>query len=255
MHTTFEDIESSGWDVEENCPQMDDALWNLRNFLWHVSAKSEDFELYQFRVSTSQPFPDSQMLSRAKFKQHWVPDNESLIDCYIAEYNIYVNVAAGILIRSSSFAPKDPWPDPAKPITNPPPIKKWSDIAWLTWDYACRKAAMSMRNPTWIVAYEVINPTSLGVADRIKEEYSANTSEFPSLRYGVDSDAGKMLIGCPNGYGAAWLLINRVYVAGPRIVDRVHMFDGDDGKTLCFAYALRDVTEQEITDAFYGSLD
>ena len=65
-------------------------------------------------------------------------------------------------------------------------------------------------------------------------------SLWPGLEFDAYSIYAQAMIGSPNGYGVAWLLINQAYLVGSRIIDKVHLFLADDETTICFAFHIED---------------
>lgn len=51
-----------------------------------------------------------------------------------------------------------------------------------------------------------------------------------------------MIIGTPNGYGTAWMLINREYEIGAKVIDQVNIFGADDN-ALSFVFRIADAPQ------------
>lgn len=101
------------------------------------------------------------------------------------------------------------------------------------------------------MVYDVTTDATIQVVDLIEATYDlVSTPLWPGVVIDGNSYFGMMLVGTPSGYGTAWLIINQVYIAGPRIIDKIHLFADEDTtdettgevvRKICLAFHLSDI--------------
>ena len=181
---------------------------------------------------------------RLQYDQPWIDK--------IGEYTLCVNIEAGVVITPTVESPKKPLIPGAGPNDPPPPDLPYllSDFMFMILQDMCKNQqspTACVRNLKWVVHYNVVNKVCLDVAKqatRNPDIYSF--PHWPGISFQVAGDYGstvtqwaKALIGCPNGYGVAYMLSQFRLKFGPRTINNVYVFGNDDASArLCLAYQI-----------------
>ena len=91
-----------------------------------------------------------------------------------------------------------------------------------------------------MVSYNVLNPSALEVAKFVMAANNQRLGPWPGLRLEGGSADADAILGTPNGYGSAWIVINRLALVGIKRVSEIFVFSADDGWSICFAIHLED---------------
>ncbi|KAL8692093.1 MAG: hypothetical protein Q9218_002822 [Villophora microphyllina] len=109
-----------------------------------------------------------------------------------------------------------------------PPLNRFSDVIWTIWTLGMgRKDPGRLR---YLGHEDVINEETEEVMDYVFErKHPGMDPEWPGEEFGMDQDEGLALLGTPNGYGTAWLLIDRAQSLGRRVTEvKVRIWKNDN---------------------------
>ncbi|KAF1986239.1 hypothetical protein K402DRAFT_421448 [Aulographum hederae CBS 113979] len=153
-----------------------------------------------------------------------------------ADYTAIFDVERGAIISEYAFSPTA-MIEKEHLSTTTPPLSRWSDITWLTWERlaaAANKPTSSLRH---IIRREISNPTTQAILTSIlaRTSYPQDIPLLPGtwpgpLTVSMDSDAGKALLASPNGYGVAWMLVERREAMGAKRVKSATCLRDGEGK-------------------------
>ena len=134
-------------------------------------------------------------------------------------------------------APLKPYlPAGANPPSGVPGVlTKSSDFIFLAYQDACGNDAGCTKNLEWIIHTNVVNDVSALVMDTITHA-ALHHPPWPGLIYPTETEQGKALVGCPNGYGVLYMLGQYRDRLGPKTVEYAAIF-GDAN----FAFHLVDL--------------
>jgi hypothetical protein len=131
------------------------------------------------------------------------------------------NVDYGLMIGWHKFGPAFMGPAQNPPVTLLSQLKRWSDVAFLGWQYQAQRRGRDGSDLRYIVSADITNTETgpilqrcLGVADvkaNCRSYRWANRREW-----NWDTDEFKAIISSPNGRGAALMLIQHKYLFGQR---------------------------------------
>ena len=133
----------------------------------------------------------------------------------------------GIVVATNSRSAQksDPWP------SNIP--RQWSDVIFLGWKSVCKAAnpQADVSSLRYILRQTVSNQITLGVID----SYAPNVGAWPGKSFDINSRGGQALLGTPNGYGIAFMLLQHQAELGNKKVQKVTAWHaGIGGKCLLF---------------------
>lgn len=93
-----------------------------------------------------------------------------------------------------------------------PELARWSDVAFLAYQEQCRVAKRPVSGLRYVVRTNIINKrtyqTICDILNR-KERSLPPVANSWRLDFDVEEAEAKALIATPNGYGVAWLLLQR----------------------------------------------
>ena len=110
-----------------------------------------------------------------------------------------------------------------------PQLRKWSDVAYLQYQYCAQKQKVSLRNLKSVYRSNIINGRTKAIIFSILHARNANLTAYPGITFKADTLEGQALIGTPNGQGVAWLLIQHKRQLGHKIIDEINMYDENAG--------------------------
>lgn len=217
--TSFDQISSSGW--EDYFGAFDDPFpQGLQSLLAEKNWKQEDFQ--KFKNTYPQP---------------WIGPN------FLPGYIVWANPIAGVIIVTFAVSPLKPYVEQGS--NKPQPLCRLSDYAFLAYQQACRNAGQNegqcLRRLEWIIRHSVANQLSIDVA-KLATSRAQGYRLWPGETFGTDRIWGKMLLGCKNGYGVAYLLADHVSQLGLKTVDTVTVFGDNIGGVssgINFAYHIK----------------
>ncbi|MCJ1331848.1 hypothetical protein MMC10_008540 [Thelotrema lepadinum] len=198
IYTTYSQVRASGWidysgpGYRAGCESMLSALgWNR-----------DDFKEY------SAEFPDPP-----------------------GEYVVYVNTVVGAIVIAWANSPR--WPDQDQTTNTTkcsiPPVRRLSDFMFLAYQKACESdadSAASLARLEWVIHHSTTNSVSMEVVKQITNNKTYRPFPvWPGTEYTTTTDEGKALVGCPSGWGVAFMLgQHRQTDLGIKIIDKIHVF-------------------------------
>ena len=75
---------------------------------------------------------------------------------------------------------------------------------------------------------------------RILVDQGKDLLEWPGIAFKADSENGKVLLGCPNGFGVGFMLAQHKVQLGNKTVGSIRVF-GDSTKHLNLLFEIEDV--------------
>ncbi|PYI09412.1 hypothetical protein BO78DRAFT_438028 [Aspergillus sclerotiicarbonarius CBS 121057] len=104
-------------------------------------------------------------------------------------------------------------------------LSQWSDVAWLNW----ANLADNVKTLSTVIQFSVANPVSEAVIEKIRGDRTIPGYKKP-WEFPAGSDDFNALLGTPNGFGAAWLLINHKGTSqlGIKTIKSVSLFRSKD---------------------------
>ena len=162
---------------------------------------------------------------------------------YTAWYLMWINPVAGVVVANNVRAPLDPMVDPKgkEPQTNPP-LRRLSDYTFLCLQNACKDDKECLGRIEWVIHQDVDNKVAQRVVKQIMSK--KKPTSWPGKTFSTDDDEGKALVGCPNGYGLAYMLAQHQSALGKKTIDSVVVFKDKYGE-MSLAFHVRDMTEDE----------
>ncbi|KAF1984472.1 hypothetical protein K402DRAFT_455924 [Aulographum hederae CBS 113979] len=157
---------------------------------------------------------------------------------YMSVYNPLDKVVASISLRSPKFQALQ------SPGMVPPPLNTYSDVTFLEWQRNVDEANKRNRGNEewvergvgdleWVFHNMVVNRNSCRM---VKEMMGMDGSPMTrivewgdAVDIGADTEWGKGLLGLPNSYGAAWMLIQHKERMGLRWISTIKVFAGNPG--------------------------
>jgi hypothetical protein len=122
-----------------------------------------------------------------------------------------------------------------------PELKHWSDIAYLQWTDPAVVAAPGSGELKYVLRYAIENDATISIFNKILEQYRQAGKKvkdwepkWTGVDFAADSKQAQALLGTPNGYGVAWLLIQHKdkKLLGHKTVEKVTLFYTDREKRL-----------------------
>lgn len=103
---------------------------------------------------------------------------------------------------------------PADILRRVPPLNRLSDVMWTIWSIVTQTP-----NKLRFIAHDnVSNGDTFGIMQEIFNKGAAKGPiNWPGLKFGIDSEEFMALLGTPNGYATAYLLIDRAAQLGRRV--------------------------------------
>tara|TARA_R110002003_G_scaffold175_10_gene14257 strand:+ start:8401 stop:8823 length:423 start_codon:yes stop_codon:yes gene_type:complete len=123
------------------------------------------------------------------------------------------------------------------PVHSIPPLHHWSDIAYLQWLAASVSPPLMTVAPApirYILRLGIHHPPTYSVLNKIAAKQSSKTYDvWPGVTFDIASEAGKAILGTPNGAGVVWMLIQRKKELGKRRIEQVTMFYVENDGDMC----------------------
>jgi hypothetical protein len=112
-------------------------------------------------------------------------------------------------------------------------VKRWSDVAFVEWETQAAKRELDIRGLEYVFPYEISSQKTLNVITVLKEEeedlpWPGKLIIMRDGNGGLDLD-GLAMLGSPNGYGVAYLLLQHQAQFGRRTIQSVQVWSGPDG--------------------------
>ncbi|KAF2736416.1 hypothetical protein EJ04DRAFT_562469 [Polyplosphaeria fusca] len=152
----------------------------------------------------------------------------------------------GFILGLSKYSPSHMGPLQHPPVNVFPDLQRWSDIAFLQWQ---QLMGNNVGNVKYIMSWSIDNPACKTVMKKAFEKTGAVLAPWPGVTYGMDSEEGKALLGCPNGVGIGWFLVQHKKQLGNTIVEKIVVFqDGTKEKKPGFIYFIKDEPTADNVD-------
>jgi hypothetical protein len=148
-----------------------------------------------------------------------------------ASYTTICNPEEGVILGWGAFSPaymgakKDP------PVTVVPDLKSWSDITFLQWaDLHKNEKGPAVSHLRYIMKTPCENPTTQLVIKKALKNTGQTLSKWPGVTFSMDTKEGVAILGTPNGWGVAYLLVQHKKQLGNKVVDKVTVFQDEGPK-------------------------
>lgn len=117
-----------------------------------------------------------------------------------------------------------------------PDLKHWSDVNYLAWGHYSRLAGVLIKAPRWILRIGVLSTSVHSIGDYALQSLTSHHPaqitgimlqpfpDWPGQKFSMVSDAGKAILGTPNGKSSAWFLIQHKEQFGTMYIDEVTLF-------------------------------
>jgi hypothetical protein len=163
-----------------------------------------------------------------------------------AYFSTVYNAVDGVIMSWAAYGAKYMGGQKNPPVTVLPKLQAWSDIAWLQW--ADLTKASNVQNAKFVMSMPVENKASQFLIGRALANGQGKLTTRPGIELSMETDEGKVILGSPNGYGIAYLLITRKKQLGLKTVKKVTVF-ADDGpsppRPPSLVFHIVDVTPEE----------
>ena len=129
----------------------------------------------------------------------------------------------GALSCDATKTPAEPQPDV---------LSRLSDIMFLAWQHACEEAATDVGSLAYVFRSHVTNDDTLAIASKALQGVDLQAARpWPGIDFDMGTEAGKALLGSPNGVAVAWMLIDRQTTFPGKTVSKVTVYVDDVGDT------------------------
>lgn len=147
-----------------------------------------------------------------------------------ASYETLFNLQDGVLVALENWSPESIIEREDLPIAPEDivPLRHWSDVCFLHREQAIleRSLGISVKNLEHVFRHNITNCETEEILQMVTRQPTAEAvGEWPGMSFGIEAPQALAALGCPNGAGLAWLLIQHKETLGSRMVDRVHIFD------------------------------
>ena len=182
-----------------------------------------------------------------------------------------MNTKAGVIVATDVEAPVDPivstdkrWPLPKMN----PPLRRLSDYIFLIHQKLCNDDAACLKRLEWIIHVDIINDDTYEVIQRIQRPQAYQSGppqqpqrrdhafQWPGITVKPDKPSAKIIdqaavatVGCPNGYGVAFLLSQHTADSqyGHKVVDYVNVFQSNVLSD-CMAWHIADADDDDDSE-------
>ena len=143
-----------------------------------------------------------------------------------AVYEQLYNAAAGVIVAIHNESPEHVMaPPPASQLV---PLRKWSDVVYLTWTHVCSTATppADPKGLKYILRVNVVNWNSRDAVERVIGGDLETLTDWPGTSIDPSSEEGLALLGTPNGNGIGWLFLqHKSTLGGVREVRESRVWD------------------------------
>ncbi|EME46975.1 hypothetical protein DOTSEDRAFT_20797 [Dothistroma septosporum NZE10] len=210
----------------------------LEDYGWQTNHEFDDEDIVD-NIQLEDAFAD---LDISNDPADWVKliqshGEESHVDGYTypatgAQYKNIINFKNGAMVAENNKSPRQEVTERGDlDSTRLVPLDKWSDVVWLGLEQLID--GMSHSSPDFehkplehIFRFFLTNPdtraTILNIAGKSSIE---DLGEWPGQSYPIEEYQALAALSTPNGYGAAWMLIQHKSKMGVRKIDRVNSFN------------------------------
>lgn len=116
-------------------------------------------------------------------------------------------------------------------------VYSFSDIAYLAWVnfLETEKSDLDPSSLEWVIQGLIDNPSTQQISKQVASENGGSIPAWPGIVLQPDTVDGQALVGCPNGYGTAFLLTTHLVFKG-KTIKEVYLFD-DENTDTCMAFS------------------
>ncbi|KAK3677536.1 hypothetical protein LTR78_002386 [Recurvomyces mirabilis] len=150
-------------------------------------------------------------------------------------YGAVYNVKDGLIMAAYSTSPEDRIIDSESAVHHlhpdavAPPLHFWSDVAYIEYLDRAKSEEVDVSRLTSVFQVKVNNVyTRPLVLFLLQKHLGKAVTDFPNLQnrviWSMDSEAGRALLGSPNGAGVAWLLIQHKETLGQKRIKNVIVY-------------------------------
>ena len=160
----------------------------------------------------------------------------------------------------SFSSPMDPLIDPNADQPKFWPLRRFSDFLFLAHSFLCRGAEGCLPRLEWIVHSFVVNEETIDVVDQLMgnppngtepdDDPDEQDMKWPGKSFPITvatpdiiDQASVATVGCPNGYGNAFLLSQHLQEYGYKTIDSVNIF-ADDQEELAVAWHINNLDDE-----------
>lgn len=101
-----------------------------------------------------------------------------------------LNAKDGVILANFNYSPKD-----ASPKARMPDLQKWSDVAWLMWEEACKTEKQDVGGLKYVFRLRVSNDNTKYIVSKALE--STSVEAWPSTKFSNIPIQGKRYWGHP----------------------------------------------------------
>ncbi|TLD37918.1 hypothetical protein E2P81_ATG03593 [Venturia nashicola] len=187
----------------------------------------------------------------------WVQDEKYTVNGveYEASEAQYINIfnpTQGLIGAWSNYGPASMLKDEPNAVL--PNLRQWSDVAFLEWKNQLEVAREPLTSdgrlpvPKMILRINMMNTETLNLLDQVLRKlpeaerprglsaWGVPTPDWSGKKtFTMDSEAGKVLLGSPNGRGVAWFLLQHKRAFGLKTITGAVIFK-EGGGVFCGFY-------------------
>ncbi|KAF1989200.1 hypothetical protein K402DRAFT_419009 [Aulographum hederae CBS 113979] len=184
-------------------PWIDDCSlpengWKDQHFHGHLATLTERYGSMARSLGLSMAQGDN-------FKVRWTHRESAAV------YDNTYNPKDGILYAEDNHSPSQMQKYSHATETVIPELNRWSDVAFLTYEYLAREAGddeYDVKGIKYIQQTHVMNADTQRIVAEVIERTGGVYQKWDrAVEISMDSEEGRALIGTPNGVGTAWFLM------------------------------------------------
>jgi hypothetical protein len=154
------------------------------------------------------------------------------------EYGDVFNVDEGVIIAEGNWGPGHQNEELERYV----PLKQYSDVVFLMWQEEAGDKAKGLK---YIFRHNIINPDTTDVVDEVLTRRGEQLAPWPGLKINMDERDAWVILGTPNGRGAAWLLIQHKVQLGLKSLSAVTVYECSKSDGLhCLCFWVEDLSEE-----------
>ncbi|KAF1358006.1 hypothetical protein EJ07DRAFT_126217 [Lizonia empirigonia] len=141
-------------------------------------------------------------------------------------YKFGINTSTGALFGLDRLAPEKAADHRVPQIEKDelPSLQRYSDVAWLFW----AKQAARKNKLKYFFTVAITNIETQRAIRRALKNAQAEYGPWPGTTFSVDSDEGKVLLGCSNGRGHGYFLAqHKPQLGGNMYISKIQVFHGN----------------------------
>ncbi|KAJ4312391.1 hypothetical protein N0V94_007458 [Neodidymelliopsis sp. IMI 364377] len=142
-------------------------------------------------------------------------------------YKFGINTSTGAIFAIDRQAPQTTgikYRTPPIAREGLPSLQRYSDVAWLFW----AKHAASTKKLKYFLSLAISNEETQRAVRRALQSVKADYCPWPGTTFSVDSEAGRALLGSPNGRAHGYFLAqHKPQLGGNMYISKIQVFHGD----------------------------